>query len=157
MKKSNKQERMKLQTIIIGTCVIAAIVTASFLIQTIKYWGTVRSIDAVEREAWANRSWVAGEWVEGWSDELTAEYNSAVAAKEKLAQENDVARWCYYSGYSVTGQILRASTILGALVVCIGSQMCIIYIVVVSAKMAKKQRNKIVRHHHARESNVYMQ
>lgn len=147
MKKTTKQERVKLQAVITIVCVLIITVTSFFLSGCLQYWGTVRAIDAVEREAWSDRTWNAGEWIPGWTDELTAEYNSAVAAKENLANSNDVAQWCYHSGYSMTGQLLRVVTIFAAVALWMLSIVIIVMVIVSNIKAARHKKNQIVRQH----------
>ena len=147
MKKTTKQERVKLQAIISVACIAIIAMTTIFLSGCLKYWDTVRAIDAVEREAWSDRTWNAGEWIPGWTDELTAEYNSAVAAKENLASSNDVARWCYHSGYSVTGQLLRVVTIFVAAALWMLSIVIIVLMIVANIKATRHKKNYIERQH----------
>lgn len=100
-------------------------------------------IRLVENDA-AVGTWTADGYVH-WTERLTAEGQEAKLHKEQLIETNDVARWCYYSGFSQTGKMLRAFCIVTVIVFIIYFVYCDVIAVLcvyyrVEAKKCKKRK-----------------
>lgn len=80
-------------------------------------------IKSVEQEA-EKGSWTSNGYVH-WTEDLTEEGLKAKEVKEELIKASDVARWCYYSGFSKTGQVIRVAAILGTILNALYTIYCV--------------------------------
>ncbi len=97
---------------------IVILLVGYFILTVISYVGASARISAVESEA-AYR----GEW----SRDLIEDGNEAHEAKEQMVENNEIARWCYYSGFSLMGRILRMGVIVSAVLV-LASRVWLLYL-----------------------------
>lgn len=110
MKKTTKRLRTVYVIFLMAFSMFFMLKSAGFLGSVINYGWKSHCITAIEQQA-AQGTWTANGLVH-WTDSLVEDGEKAKQAKEDLIERDDVAKWCYYSGYSMTGKVLRVLTIL---------------------------------------------
>ncbi len=115
MRKTNI-ERITLQAITLIITTIFLLVTSYFIMGCVQYWRATQNISQVEQLAEENTYWNGTSWVSGWTQERHQQYKEMLSEKEALIETSDIARWCYESAYTITGQIFRILNILLAVI-----------------------------------------
>ena len=105
------------RVLVIVTMTLWAFYALKFLVTTWNYNEISSDISAVVESAEKN----------GWDIYHTSFYKQYSEKRETLVKTNDMARFLFHSGYSVTGQIVRVAVFLVACIYLVAYIMFMIY------------------------------
>lgn len=105
-----------LKILVVLCCsLLLAAMCCRFLTDTAKYVWYSHNISSIE-QAGNEGYWVSATQRKTWDEDISSQYERVTKNKENFIENSDVAKFHYYSGYSVTGKVVRVLAIAFAMI-----------------------------------------
>ena len=108
-------KKIKKRLLALSASLIVLACSSYFLFNTCKYILFSYRICSIENEGYAGYYAKNGRVV--WSDSLIKAYEEEFKNKQVFIKSNDIAKFLYYSGYSITGMVIRFLAFIGNIVI----------------------------------------